>query len=66
LLIVAPAASFSLAEWSQFLATVDLAIEIAVNLDGGASSGLIAQGDQRSVRVDSFTPLPFALLILPL
>ncbi len=66
LLIVAPGASFSLAEWSQFLATVDLAIEIAVNLDGGSSSGLIAQGHQGSVRIDSFVPLPFALLILPL
>lgn len=66
LLIVAPGATFSLAEWSQFLATADLDIEIAVNLDGGSSSSLIAQSDQGGVRVDSFTPLPFALLILEL
>lgn len=66
LLIVAPGATFSLAEWSQFLAGADLDIEIAVNLDGGSSTGLIAQSDHGGVRVDSFVPLPFALLVLPL
>ncbi|ACL26030.1 conserved hypothetical protein [Chloroflexus aggregans DSM 9485] len=66
LLIVAPAASFSLAEWSQFLATADLDLTIAVNLDGGSSSGLMAQSDRGNIRIDSFVPLPFALLVLPL
>ncbi len=66
LLIVAPAASFSLAEWSAFLAATDLGITVAVNLDGGSSSGLIAQGAQGGVRIDPFVPLPFALLVLPL
>ncbi|RMD72480.1 MAG: phosphodiester glycosidase family protein, partial [Chloroflexi bacterium] len=66
LLIVAPAASFSLAEWSRFLATADLDLTIAVNLDGGSSSGLMAQSDHGNIRIDSFVPLPFALLVLPL
>lgn len=66
LLIVAPGATFSLAEWSQFLASADLDIEIAVNLDGGSSTGLIAQSEHGGVRIDSFVPLPFALLVLPL
>ncbi len=66
LLIAAPAASFSLSEWSQFLAATDLEIAIAMNLDGGSSTGLIAQSQYGSVRIDSFVPLPFALLVLPL
>ncbi len=66
LFIVAPAASFSLAEWSQFLAAADLDIAIAMNLDGGSSTGLITPGEQTGRLIDSLVPLPFALLVLPL
>ncbi|MEI8167561.1 MAG: phosphodiester glycosidase family protein, partial [Chloroflexales bacterium] len=65
LLIAAPTAVFTLAELSAWLATSDLGIITAVNLDGGASSGLMLLSATNPERIDAFTPLPIVLLALP-
>jgi uncharacterized protein YigE (DUF2233 family) len=65
LLIACPGASFTLAELAAWLAGSDLAIDAAVNLDGGSSTGLILADQRVGERIDAFVPLPIALLALP-
>jgi uncharacterized protein YigE (DUF2233 family) len=52
LLIASPASAFSLDELADLLAASDLSIETALNLDGGASTGLYlnAGSQQASIR----------------
>ncbi|MCS6882355.1 MAG: phosphodiester glycosidase family protein [Oscillochloridaceae bacterium] len=64
-LIVASAPVFTLSEFSAWLAASDLELESAVNLDGGASSGLIVRSDSAPERIEPFVPLPIVLLALP-
>jgi len=64
-LVVAAAPAFTLSEFSAWLAVADLELESAVNLDGGASSGLIVRSDSASERIEPFVPLPIVLLVLP-
>jgi hypothetical protein len=63
LLLISPAADFSLAEWSQYLAAADLQLVRAVNLDGGSSTGLALRNEHAEAAVEAFVALPFALLI---
>ena len=65
LLIAAPTAAFTLRELAEWLASSDLAVVAAVNLDGGSSTGLIVQSDSAPARIDPFAPLPIVLLALP-
>lgn len=62
LLIAAPTAAFTLAELSTWLASSDLAVESAVNLDGGASTGLLLASVTHPERIDAFAPLPIVLI----
>jgi uncharacterized protein YigE (DUF2233 family) len=64
LLIVAPTAAFTLRELSVWLATADLGVATAMNLDGGSSTGLIVQSESAGERIDPFAPLPIVLLAL--
>lgn len=64
-LIVVSAPAFTLSEFSAWLAASDLELESAVNLDGGASSGLIVRSDSAPERIEPFVPLPIVLLVLP-
>lgn len=64
-LIVASTPVFTLGEFSAWLAASDLELESAVNLDGGASSGLIVRSDSAPERIEPFVPLPIVLLVLP-
>lgn len=59
--IVANLGYFSLSEMSQYLANSDLGLDRALNLDGGASSGvyLASPGEV----VSSFSPLPTVVLV---
>jgi uncharacterized protein YigE (DUF2233 family) len=63
LFIVAPRGYVSLHEVAVFLADSDLAIDVALNLDGGGSTGLwLAAGDAR-IGIDSFTPVPSVITV---
>ncbi|MFV9505880.1 MAG: phosphodiester glycosidase family protein [Oscillochloridaceae bacterium umkhey_bin13] len=65
LLIAAPTAAFTLAELSHWLATADLEIATAINLDGGSSTGLWLSGDGVAERIDPFVGLPIVLIVTP-
>jgi hypothetical protein len=66
LLIVSAVPAFTLAELSAWLADADLDITTAVNLDGGASTGLLLASDTAGERISSFVALPIVLLVLPM
>ncbi len=63
LIIVAPEFRFSLHELAVWLAGSDLDLDIALNLDGGTSTGLWAQGYDRNI--DSAIPVPAVLAFEP-
>ncbi|HNP73761.1 MAG TPA: phosphodiester glycosidase family protein [Kouleothrix sp.] len=63
LLIVGPGSGFTLPGLAQWLAQSDLAIDRALNLDGGSSTGLYLRAGELSESIDSFGPLPIVLLI---
>lgn len=63
LFVVAPRGYLSLHQLAVFLAESDLMIDVALNLDGGGSTGLwLMSGDAR-VRVDSFKPVPSVVTV---
>jgi exopolysaccharide biosynthesis protein len=63
LLIAFPGHDFTLRELADWLVTSDLDIEAAMNLDGGASTGLCVNTAMYRVRLDAFSPLPMVLLV---
>ncbi|MGQ9549119.1 MAG: phosphodiester glycosidase family protein [Roseiflexus sp.] len=65
LLIVCPTGAFSLQELALWLASSDLEIDRALNLDGGSSSGIFVSAGAVRWQIDSFTALPSVLLIEP-
>lgn len=63
LLIACPTSGFTLRGLAQWLSHSDLAIDRALNLDGGSSTGLfVADGGLRE-EIDSFGRLPIVLLV---
>lgn len=58
---------FTLPELSRYLAASDLDLEIALNLDGGSSTGLIWQvkTGEPYIGVRPLTPLPAVILVYP-
>jgi uncharacterized protein YigE (DUF2233 family) len=63
LLIVSPNPAFSLDELADLLASSDLSLETALNLDGGTSTGLYVNAGNQKVSIDSMTALPIAIII---
>lgn len=63
LLIISPSATFTLAEMSRYLTNSDLDIEAALNLDGGASTGLLLADPAEGI--PAFSELPLVLLVYP-
>ncbi|MEA3340763.1 MAG: phosphodiester glycosidase family protein, partial [Chloroflexota bacterium] len=63
LVIVAPLGYFSLHEMAVFLVASDLGIDIALNLDGGGSTGLWLNSGEASVEIDSRTPIPSVIVV---
>lgn len=62
LLLLAPRGLFSLHACAVWLTESDLDLEIALNLDGGTSSGFwMASGPQ----IDSMVPVPAVIAVLP-
>jgi len=58
LFIIAPRGYFSLLQLARFLADSDLDLDVALNLDGGRSTGLWLETNERPVRIDSIVPVP--------
>lgn len=63
LLIAVNAAVFTLRDLAQALDDSDLAIDAALNLDGGRSTGLFVQTESTNVRIDSFEKVPLVLVV---
>ena len=62
-IVVAPSGLLSLHELAAFLAGADLDLDIALNLDGGSSTGLWLSAGEREINIDSASPLPVVILI---
>lgn len=66
LLIASPGSTFSLDQLADLLVSSDLSISIALNLDGGGSTGLYvssATSGSRSVAIDSLVRLPLVVIL---
>jgi uncharacterized protein YigE (DUF2233 family) len=63
LFIVSPNEIFSLDQLADQLASSDLSIEVALNLDGGSSTGLFVNGGSSHVSIDSLAKLPLVIIV---
>ena len=63
LLIVCPSMAFSLDELADLLASSDLSLQTAMNLDGGSSTGLYVKSGNQKVTIDALTSLPIVIII---
>ncbi len=63
LFIVSPGQVFSLDELADQLVDSDLSIYNALNLDGGASTGLYVNGGKQHVAIDSSSMLPIVIIV---
>jgi exopolysaccharide biosynthesis protein len=63
LFIVSPNQVFSLDELADQLASSDLSMEVALNLDGGASTSLYVNGGSSHVAIDSIAKLPLVVIV---
>lgn len=63
LLIVCPSMAFSLDELADLLASSDLSLQTALNLDGGSSTGLYVNSSNQKVAIDALTFLPIVIII---
>lgn len=63
LFMVAPQGYFTLHQLSVYLTNSDLNLDIALNLDGGGSTGILV-ADPREV-ITSNRPIPFVILVYP-
>jgi uncharacterized protein YigE (DUF2233 family) len=63
LFIVSPNQVFSLDQLADQLVSSDLSIDAALNLDGGASTGLYANAGSSHVAIDSLVKLPIVIII---
>lgn len=62
LMLIAPRGFFSLHALATWLADSDLDVDIALNLDGGASSGLWMP---QVAQIDSLTAVPVVIAVMP-
>lgn len=63
LLMVAPQGHFTLHQLSLYLTESDLNLEIAVNLDGGGSTGILVANPHELI--SPTRPIPFVILVYP-
>jgi uncharacterized protein YigE (DUF2233 family) len=62
LFIASPSQAFSLDEMADLLAASNLGLQNALNLDGGASTGLFVDGET-DVMVGAYTTLPIVIIV---
>jgi hypothetical protein len=63
LLMVAPQGYFTLHQLSRYLTESDLNLDIAVNLDGGGSTGILVANPEELI--SPTRPIPFVILVYP-
>ncbi len=63
LLMAAGRGGLTLSELSDWLAGSDFDLQIAINLDGGPSTGMMLEHPDQTIRILPFTPLPTVLLV---
>ncbi len=63
LLIASPSNAFTLDDIADLLASSDLSLDVALNLDGGASTGLYVNAGSPHVQIDSFAKLPIVVIV---
>jgi uncharacterized protein YigE (DUF2233 family) len=63
LFIASPGQVLSLDQLADQLAASDLSIDVALNLDGGASTGLYVNGGSPHVAIDSLAKLPLVIIV---
>jgi hypothetical protein len=63
LLLVAPEGYFTLHQLSLYLTESDLNLDVALNLDGGGSTGILVASPSEIIPSDR--PLPFVILVFP-
>ena len=63
LLMVAPQGYFTLHQLSRYLTESDLHLDIAVNLDGGGSTGILVANPRELI--SPTRPIPFVILVYP-
>jgi len=63
LFIAAPRGYLSLHKLAVFLSSSDLNLDIALNLDGGYSTGMWLETVSRSVQIDSLVPVPSVISV---
>jgi len=61
--VVSPSLMFTLTGLGQWLASSDLDIDVALNLDGGTSSGLLLREGTQAMGVDSWVKVPSAIVV---
>ncbi len=63
LFIAAPRGYLSLHALARFLVESDLALDVALNLDGGYSTGMWLRTDEQVVEINSYVPVPSVLAV---
>ncbi len=63
LFIISPDPTFSLDEIADQLVNSDLSINLALNLDGGASTALYVNSGSQHVAIDSLAKLPIVIIV---
>jgi len=63
LFITSPNEAFSLDELADLLVASDLSINVALNLDGGSSTGLYVHAGNQRVAIDSLAQLPIVIIV---
>ena len=63
LLMVAPLGYFTLHQFSLYLTESDLNLDLAINLDGGGSTGILVANPHELISSDR--PIPFVILVYP-
>lgn len=65
LLIAAPTPAWTLQDLADALAASDLRVDVALNLDGGSSTGMAVRSGTLDAQVPAFGPLPQVIIIEP-
>ncbi len=63
LFIASPNEAFTLDELADLLVASDLSINVALNLDGGSSTGLYMHAGNQHVAIDSLAQLPIVIIV---
>lgn len=63
LFIISPGGSFTLDELADVVSSSDLHIQTALNLDGGASTGMYIKTADKNITLDSISSLPIVIAL---